>query len=388
MVNMIEYKIGLPAEELEDYSPGGYHPIHLNDTLHGGRYEIVHKLGYGSFATVWLARDHHDQRNVTIKVVVANKSDETSRELEILRALKERGDPTHPGRKHITQLIDCFHHDGPNGRHLCLVLGLLGPKASSINDECPQYRLDGLVARSVSRQLLLAVDYLYSAGIAHGDIHAGNVLFCVPELESAPLELVLEDLGPPVIGKIERRDGGLLEPGMPEYFVQPAEFSLDLDDESGEVELIDFGESFFIAEPPKQISTPASLHPPELILQHPLSSAVDIWNLGFTTYELVTGRAPFLAFMNDQELIPQIKKVLGDFPEGWIPDALTSGVLKEAPNGLGGNHLYVLEEQLRRSYLDNEAGKKSEDQQTVPEDEKEESGAKNKDTAVEKQSEK
>jgi serine/threonine protein kinase len=105
---------------------------------------------------------------VTIKVVVANKSDETSRELEILRALKERGDITHPGRKHVTQLIDSFYHDGPNGRHLCLVLGLLGPKASSINDECPQYRLDGVVARSASRQLLLAVDYLHSAGIAHG----------------------------------------------------------------------------------------------------------------------------------------------------------------------------------------------------------------------------
>jgi hypothetical protein len=57
MVNTTEYKIGLPAEELEDYGPGGYHPIHLNDTLNNGRYEIVHKLGYGSFATVWLARD-------------------------------------------------------------------------------------------------------------------------------------------------------------------------------------------------------------------------------------------------------------------------------------------------------------------------------------------
>ncbi|KAK3898402.1 hypothetical protein C8A05DRAFT_19009 [Staphylotrichum tortipilum] len=51
---------------------------------------------------------------------------------------------------------------------LCVVLGLLGPKLSSIKDDCPQYRLGGRIARSVSRQLVLAVDYLHSMGIAHG----------------------------------------------------------------------------------------------------------------------------------------------------------------------------------------------------------------------------
>ncbi len=58
MINISEYDIGVPAEQLTDYCPGGYHPIHLNDTLHDGRYEIVHKLGFGSFSTVWLARDN------------------------------------------------------------------------------------------------------------------------------------------------------------------------------------------------------------------------------------------------------------------------------------------------------------------------------------------
>ncbi len=45
------------TEWIEDYRPGGLHPIHLGDTLDGDRYKILRKLGYGSFSTVWLARD-------------------------------------------------------------------------------------------------------------------------------------------------------------------------------------------------------------------------------------------------------------------------------------------------------------------------------------------
>ena len=58
MFEYSQYNIGVPAEALWRYCPGGYHPIHLNDTLKDGQYEILHKLGFGSFATVWLARDN------------------------------------------------------------------------------------------------------------------------------------------------------------------------------------------------------------------------------------------------------------------------------------------------------------------------------------------
>ena len=44
-------------EELAQYRSGGYHPVHLGDTMHGGSYQIVQKLGWGRDATVWLAED-------------------------------------------------------------------------------------------------------------------------------------------------------------------------------------------------------------------------------------------------------------------------------------------------------------------------------------------
>lgn len=75
-------------EEEEEYCKGGYHPVHLGDfygfttshtsssgggghmgTTHGAsgttqgtktsimRYQVIRKLGWGHFSTVWLARD-------------------------------------------------------------------------------------------------------------------------------------------------------------------------------------------------------------------------------------------------------------------------------------------------------------------------------------------
>jgi hypothetical protein len=48
----------IDAESLHQYRPGGYHPIRLGDTLKAGRYQVLHKLGWGGYATVWLAKDH------------------------------------------------------------------------------------------------------------------------------------------------------------------------------------------------------------------------------------------------------------------------------------------------------------------------------------------
>jgi hypothetical protein len=48
-----------PTTELSsNYKPGHYHPIHFGDLFKNGRYKVIRKLGYGSFATVWLAHDN------------------------------------------------------------------------------------------------------------------------------------------------------------------------------------------------------------------------------------------------------------------------------------------------------------------------------------------
>ena len=38
------------------YHPGGFHPVYLGD-VYGGKYQVVNKIGYGRYSTVWLVKD-------------------------------------------------------------------------------------------------------------------------------------------------------------------------------------------------------------------------------------------------------------------------------------------------------------------------------------------
>jgi hypothetical protein len=44
------------AEDPARYCSGGYHPVRLGD-VYNDRYQVLRKLGFGLYSTVWLARD-------------------------------------------------------------------------------------------------------------------------------------------------------------------------------------------------------------------------------------------------------------------------------------------------------------------------------------------
>lgn len=117
------------VENIEKYRRGGFHPIHLADTFKDGRYGILHKLGYGGFSTVWLARDKHQQRLVSLKMLTAEASQQST-ELKILRHLDKcaRDNPWH---ENIIASLDDFIFEGPNGTHLCYVSQPGGPSIST-----------------------------------------------------------------------------------------------------------------------------------------------------------------------------------------------------------------------------------------------------------------
>jgi hypothetical protein len=63
------------VEILKRYHHGQFHPVTIGDHLHD-RYRIVHRLGFGAYSTMWLARDERADRYVAIKIVAqANAGD-------------------------------------------------------------------------------------------------------------------------------------------------------------------------------------------------------------------------------------------------------------------------------------------------------------------------
>lgn len=50
------YKFAGDVEDPEKYQEGGYQSIRIGVELHHSRYGIAHKLGYGSYSTVWPIR--------------------------------------------------------------------------------------------------------------------------------------------------------------------------------------------------------------------------------------------------------------------------------------------------------------------------------------------
>lgn len=154
-------------ESLGVYQKGGYHPVQIGDRYSNGRYQIVHKLGSGSYSTVWLARDSEINRYVALKIVLADFS-EASRESLVLRHLRDfkKANPG-SGAKFLTTLLNEFYIDGPNGRHLCLVTD---PTRGSLAEskETHPWLFQIRISRAIAAQAVLGLQTIHSSGIVHG----------------------------------------------------------------------------------------------------------------------------------------------------------------------------------------------------------------------------
>lgn len=151
------------AEDPDRYRENGLHPLIIGDTLKHGRYRIVHKLGSGSFATVWLGRDTLENKYVSLKILSADTPFEC-KELHILQDITE-STVVHKGRDFVVQLLDHFIIEGPNGKHWCLVTVVAGERLAR-KPELPYNSLEW--PRMIGLQISEALGYLHTLGIAHG----------------------------------------------------------------------------------------------------------------------------------------------------------------------------------------------------------------------------
>lgn len=308
------------AESAELYHPGGFHPTHLGDVLKQ-RYKIVRKIGFGQHSTVWLARDCQEDRYVSVKIVTAADGRGTDLARPVISFHQKIAASKHPGTAHIVPLLDHFVHSGPNGEHPFLVFKPMGRNTNALTEE-DVGTMTLRFARELSRQLVLALDCIHGAGLAHRDIQPGNVLLGLSyaldesgkseEEINADVNLEIppedddddddddvesgDDELPFTISHVKRRDGQPLTEHEPRYIYEPCPLPDGITADSPEFSfsLADLGAATCTitstpADPP---TYPLGLRSPQVILQtHPFSyQAADIWALGLTIWEIVMGK--------------------------------------------------------------------------------------------------
>ncbi len=155
-------------ENLEKYSPGGYHPVCIDDEFCQRRYKVVHKLGFGNSSTIWLAKDNKQSKYVAVKFAVSATT-KLSKEMSILEHLNcARQDSTSAGKHQIPTLLDHFIIEGPNGQHQCFISepSRCSLSLSKLGSMTGLFPLEA--ARAIAAQLILGVNYIHSRGVAHG----------------------------------------------------------------------------------------------------------------------------------------------------------------------------------------------------------------------------
>ncbi|KAI4117998.1 MAG: hypothetical protein LQ345_001863 [Seirophora villosa] len=323
-------------ENFHGYQPGGYHPASICDAYSNGRYRIIHKLGFGSYSTVWLARDSHLERYVALKILVADSSKD-SNEARILTHITHSSEKNNrTGKAFILPIFDDFQIDGPNGQHRCLTTEPAGCSLAKSKKNQPwKFRIQ--VARAIAAQAILGLRAIHGCNVVHGgklrlsfclpyadylhDLHPNNILFALRDIHHMSVDDIYHHFSTPQRTEVQRLDGGPLSPGVPSHATFPALLYVKcLKVEDPRIRITDFGESWFgDAVPPKYLNTPMLYRPPEdVFAKGLLGFPSDIWTLACSVFEIMGDRSLFEGFCpSEADLVSEMVSCLGPLPPSW-----------------------------------------------------------------------
>jgi len=214
--------------------------VEVPTSFGGGRYRIERPLGEGGKKRVYLARDARLDRDVALAVLKTEGLDEAGRERlwREAQAMGRLGDHAH---------VVTVHDIGEeNGQPYIVSQFMAGGDVERLLREAEQHRLPVARALRIAEQVCQALEHAHARGILHRDVKPGNIWL------AADGTAKLGDFGLAVALDRAR----LTVPGMM------------------------VGTAVYMA--------------PEQAVGRTVDARSDLYALGATLYEMVTGRPPFL----------------------------------------------------------------------------------------------
>ncbi|KAK8109137.1 hypothetical protein PG984_014938 [Apiospora sp. TS-2023a] len=364
-------------ENFEDYEPGGFYPIDLSPNrkrpmVIQDRFEIVAKLGYGGSGMVWLCYETAAKRWRAVKIYKASKKQdpeeaedpensedekisedqETSEDSESTGDSESMGDSEiaadkQPGElllqsvleensisvaealeNHVLLPLETFYIESVNGRHLCQVHHVLGPRLSDWMEWFDSDQPDR--NKHTITQLVKGLGFLHQNGICHGDFRPQNVLMQLKDGELDTIgveEMRREILGPPCAVNIRLRNGAK-SPYSPEKAYAKLDWTTMARLVSDKIAITGFGEAYLPSDPPTRLRVPLKYAAPEVLLKGSADKGIgtDMYTLGRTLLAFRTRRregfdwenlgqkSPLARLEKDWERIQQMEMYGGPCP--------------------------------------------------------------------------
>ncbi|KAL7398984.1 hypothetical protein ABVT39_018146 [Epinephelus coioides] len=293
------------SEDPREYCYGGYHPVQIGDTFNR-RYQVVSKLGWGYFSTVWLCLDLKLGRRFAVKVLKSGPGFTQAGQDE-LALLRCASGPTsrHPFSQRVVQLLDEFKLAGVNGVHMCLVLELLGPDLRGWQLCFGNPGLTQPLVKQILTQVLQGLDYLHTqCKIIHTDIKPENILLCLEE-QSHKVPAGDSSCSSVLTGKEAKSTG--------KEQVNPYRLK-DIT-----VKIADLGSSCWVYKHFCEEIQTRQYRSLEVLLGSDYGPPADIWSVACMAFELVTGDSLFEpkageSISLEEDHIAQIMELLGKIP--------------------------------------------------------------------------
>ncbi|KAF6756033.1 CMGC/SRPK protein kinase [Ephemerocybe angulata] len=298
----------------------GYFPADINQTVDGGKYTIIRKLGWGPRSSTWLVTEGTGSAMVSWAMqafTVAESRDVESRLLPIL------GNEISRVGTWITfpNFRASFWEKSVHGQHLCFIMSNYGEPLSNVLRDATNSGRGGLPVHVVQYTAGVILDILkplHKEKVLHGGIKLENIVFW-PATYGNELEEYLDKFPPATTQIID---------GLPVVLSQSlnnygAEWDAPMDEVANWM-LILAGFGHIQVSPYRpEVGLDYSFAPETLLRVPTCGLATDTWMLGCLVFQLLTGKRLFTSTSTaTSEQLGEVRDILrADIPDMWTADA-------------------------------------------------------------------